>query len=136
MEETKKKKAGKVIWRILFVILVLVFFAVLELNKNTIYGWVVAALIFALFYWFCSAKLKESGKGIRFLTWICLLVLCGVILWVSWPPMKRVPAVDVKNPQKTEVVHVEQGDLTGVVAEDGEIEIYAGIPYAKPPVGD
>ena len=136
MEETKKKKTGKVIWRILFVILVLVFFAVLELNKNTIYGWVVAALIFALFYWFRSAKLKESGKGIRFLTWICLLVLCGVILWVSWPPMKRVPAVDVKNPQKTEVVHVEQGDLTGVVAEDGEIEIYAGIPYAKPPVGD
>lgn len=132
----KKRKTGKIIWRILFFLLVLIFLAVLELGKHTIYGWVIAIVIFVLFYWFRSAKLKESGRWIRILTWICLLALCGVILWVSWPPMKRVPAVDVRNPQKTEVIHLEQGDLTGVVTEDGEVEIYAGIPYAKPPVGD
>ncbi len=132
----KVRKTGKVIWRILFFILALVFLAILELNKNTIYGWVIAVIIFAFFYWFRSAKLKESGRWIRILSWLCLLVLCGVILWVSYPPYKRVPAVDVSNPQKTAVVHVQQGDLTGVVAEEGQIEIYAGIPYAKPPVGD
>jgi len=135
MEKEERKNRG-ILWRILFVILVLVFLAVLELGKHTIYGWIIAVIIFALFYWFRSAKLKWSGRWIRFLSWLCLLFLCVVILWVSFPPYKRVPAVDVKNPEKTEVVHVKQGDLTGVVAEDGEIEIYAGIPYAKPPVGD
>lgn len=136
MEKKKIKKPGKVLWRILFILLALILFAVLELGKHTILGWVWAVLVLAAFYWFRSAKLKESGRWIRFLSWICLLVLCGVVLWVSFPPVKAVPAVDVKDPQKTDVIHLEQGDLTGVVTEDGRVEIYAGIPYAKPPVGD
>ncbi|MBR4768360.1 MAG: carboxylesterase family protein, partial [Lachnospiraceae bacterium] len=50
--------------------------------------------------------------------------------------MKRVPAYEKKNYEATEVVKVRDGDLTGVVIEDGEAEIFAGIPYAKAPVGE
>lgn len=137
METKKMKRKNRgILWRILFVILVILLFAVLELGKHTLSGWIIAALLLAGFYWLRAAKLKETKRGIRFLSWICLLVLCGVILWISWPPIRPVPAVAGKNPEKTDVVHLEQGDLTGVVSEDGEIEIYAGIPYAEPPVGD
>ena len=134
--QKQPRKPRGILWKVLFVILAIIFFAVLELGKHTILGWVWAVLVLALFFCFRSTRLKEAKRGVRLLSWLCLLVLCAVVLWVSWPPMKRVPAVDVKNPEKTEVVHIAQGDLTGVVTEDGEVEIYAGIPYAKPPVGE
>ena len=35
----------------------------------------------------------------------------------------------------TGIVTVAQGDLTGVITADGSVEVYAGIPYAQPPVG-
>ena len=50
--------------------------------------------------------------------------------------MRNVPAVSVKNPDKTEIVTVAQGEVQGVYNEDKSVEVYAGIPYAKPPVGD
>lgn len=137
METTPEKKHSRgILWRILFFLLLLILLAILELGKHTILGWILMLLLFALFYYLRSAKLKEKKAGIRFLSWIALLILSGVILWVSWPPVRMIPAVDAKNPVKTEVVHVAQGDLTGVKTQDQQVEVFAGIPYAKPPVGD
>ena len=133
---SKKKRSRGILWRILFFLLLLILFAVLELGKHTILGWILLVLVFAAFYVFRSTKLKEKSKGIRFLSWIALLILCGIVLWISWPPVRLIPAVQAKNPAKTDLIHVTQGDLTGVVTEDKEVEVFAGIPYAKPPVGD
>ena len=36
----------------------------------------------------------------------------------------------------TGTVHLDQGDVRGVVVADGAVELYAGIPYAQPPVGE
>ena len=52
------------------------------------------------------------------------------------PPVKRTPAVDNKNPDVTEVVTIPQGQLTGVYNTDHSVKVYAGIPYAKAPVGE
>lgn len=133
---SNSRRSRGILWRILFFLLLLILFAVLELGKHTILGWILLVLVFAAFYVLRSTKLKEKKKGIRFLSWICLLILCGIILWVSWPPVRLIPAVQAKNPAKTDVIHVSQGDLTGVMTEDNEVEVFAGIPYAKPPVGD
>ncbi|MBR3262465.1 MAG: carboxylesterase family protein, partial [Lachnospiraceae bacterium] len=133
---SEKKRSRGILWRILFFLLLLILFAVLELGKHTILGWILLVLVFAAFYVLRSTKLKEKNKGIRFLSWIALLILCGIVLWISWPPVRLIPAVQAKNPVKTDLIHVAQGDLTGVVTEDKEVEVFAGIPYAKPPVGD
>ena len=133
---SEKKRSRGILWRILFFLLLLILFAVLELGKHTILGWILLVLVFAAFYVLRSTKLKEKNKGIRFLSWIALLILCGIVLWISWPPVRLIPAVQAKNPVKTDLIHVTQGDLTGVVTEDKEVEVFAGIPYAKPPVGD
>ena len=133
---SEKKRSRGILWRILFFLLLLILFAVLELGKHTILGWILLVLVFAAFYVFRSTKLKEKSKGIRFLSWIALLILCGIVLWISWPPVRLIPAVQAKNPAKTDLIHVTQGDLIGVVTEDKEVEVFAGIPYAKPPVGD
>ena len=133
---SEKKPSRGILWRILFFLLLLILFAVLELGKHTILGWVLLVLVFAAFYFLRSTKLKNTKKGIRFLSWICLLILSGIVLWISWPPVRLIPAVQAKNPVKTDLIHVAQGDLTGVVTEDKEVEVFAGIPYAKAPVGD
>ena len=41
-----------------------------------------------------------------------------------------------KNPAVTGVITVTEGQLTGVCTEDGAVEVYAGVPYARPPVGE
>ncbi len=38
--------------------------------------------------------------------------------------------------KETEEITVAQGKLTGVISDDGSTEIFAGIPYAAPPVGN
>ena len=132
----RQRKNRGILWRILFFLFALILLAVLELGKHTILGWVLAVILLVLFYILRAAKLNAKGKGIRFLSWLALLVLSGVILWVSWPPVRLIPAVSVKNAEKTDVIHIAQGDLTGILTEDKAVEVYAGIPYAKPPVGE
>ena len=105
---------------IVVVILTIIYLAVLELSKNIIIGWVIGiiiagAMIGVRFY------LKKKGantKGRLALCWLGFFVLLGANLFITSPPEKRVPAVDNKNPEVTEAVHVNEGDLTGVYNED------------------
>ena len=70
------------------------------------------------------------------LCWVVYIAVFGLLFMVSQPPQKRVPAVDYANPAVTDVVSLNDGDITGVLTEDEEVEVYAGIPYAAPPVGE
>ena len=122
----------------IFVILTgLLYLAVLELSKNMMIGWVVGILatIALLCYRIVFYKKIGSKKNshLAFLAFVIVLVLN---LFLTKPPVKRVPAVDNKNPDVTEVVEIEQGQLTGVYNKDHSARVYAGIPYAKPPVGE
>ena len=123
---------------IVVVILTLIYLVVLELSKNMIIGWVIgiiiaAAMIAARFY---LKKKGKNTKGILALCWVGFFVLCGLNLVITGPPEKQVSAVDNKNPEVTSVVHVNEGDLTGVYNADKSVAVYAGIPFAKPPVDD
>ncbi len=133
-----KKQSRGILWRVFLAVFGLVFFAVMELGKHTILGWVLTALLIAGFA-LLAEKLSKIGKGRkgRFcLAWMALFVLFGAIVFVSWPPVKNVPAVSYKNPEKTQIVTVQQGQLQGVRTKDGAVDVFAGVPYAKPPVGD
>ncbi len=43
---------------------------------------------------------------------------------------------NLKVQLRTEAVSVTGGDVRGIFNQDGTVEIYAGIPYAAPPVGE
>lgn len=132
----KRKKMGSVFYIIVLVIASLVGFALLELGKNTLLGWgiVIAALAGLIVLEFKTTK--KFGFFVHLLLVIGFAGVFAAAFAVSQPPYKRVPAVDVKNPEVTEVVSVNEGDLTGVFNEDKSVEVYAGIPYAAPPVGE
>lgn len=126
----RKMKTGAII---LLVLLSLVMLALLDLGRFQIWGWALTALLivgFVLLY------PRIGGKGLRFLAWLGLLLLFAAVLKLSEPPYRAIPATEGKDPAVTGVVTVAQGDLTGLVSADGAVEVYAGIPYAKPPVGE
>ena len=130
------KKKVKIFYWIVLVLTALVYFAVLELAKNTLLGWGIAVALFVAYIILEIKVIKGRKWYVRLLAWFGFFALLGGAMLVSQPPYKTVPAVDVKNPEVTDVVTVKQGKLTGVFTEDKNVEVYTGIPYAKPPVGE
>jgi len=119
-----------------FGMVLLLMLAVIELNKNTIVGWILTILAGGLFFFVNRILLQSKKWWTRCLSWFGWLVVFAGVLVITWPPVRAIKAVDYANPEKTDIVHVQNGDVQGVVTEDGEVEIYAGIPYAKAPVGE
>ena len=122
-----------------FIILVTaIYIFILELSKNTLLGWAIGiALAIALLCIKSILKEKDIWNGMIAGGFFLVLLACFAINYnLSAPQEKLVPAVTYRNPIVTKSFHVAQGDLSGVYNEDKSVEIFAGIPYAKPPVGD
>ena len=128
-----KFKKAFLVFLILFL---LIFAAVFELGRNTVWGWCAAGAVFAAFFILHGKVLNKKKPLLRLASWIVFLAAVAGVMKLSAPPAKPVPAVSAKRPAVTDTVTVAQGDLTGVVTEDGQVEVYAGIPYAQPPVGE
>lgn len=128
-----KKRIG---FYIFLIIVGAIYGLVLELSKNTLLGWGLFAAALVCFVFLYNKFLADRKWYMKFPAWAGLIVLFVIIFRVSYPPYERVPAVKGRNPKVTEVVSVKQGDLTGVYNKDQSVEVFAGIPYAKPPVGE
>ena len=122
----------------IFVILTgLLYIAVLELSKNMLIGWVIGIFSCLALLLYRDVFYKKIGsKKNTLILFLAFAVILIVNIFLTKPPVKRVPAVDNKNPDVTEVLKIEQGQLTGVYNKDHSARVYAGIPYAKPPVGE
>lgn len=129
-------KAGKFGFFLGSGLLFLILLALLELNQNTVWGLILFLVVSVLFWLLHHRAYRSRKRGLRGLLWFAWLALFCVVVYISWPPVQAVPAVQGKNGGLTAVVSVAQGDVQGVCSRDGEIEIFAGIPYAAPPVGE
>ncbi|MBQ9530614.1 MAG: carboxylesterase family protein [Eubacterium sp.] len=136
MKNKKEKNKIGVFYIIVLAVITVFGLAVLELGKNTVLGWGIVILCLAALIVLEVFVTKKKGLFIHLLMCVCLISMISVAFAVSMPPYKCSPAVDVKNPEKTEVVSVNEGDLTGVLNEDKSVEVFAGIPYAAPPIGE
>ena len=132
---TKTKKNNLLMW-IFYILVYAVSLVLLELNKNTLLGWGAGLLLLAG-YLFLRRKVLQNRKGIlRILAFLVLIAALTGVLLFSVGPVRMYPAVEGKNGGVTDIVTVKDGQLTGVYTEDRAVEVYAGIPYAAPPVGD
>ena len=144
--EKKRSSTGFVI---ALAIISLLYLILIELSKNTVIGWVLTAAAIVGFVLFRRSLVKKGkyyravsddgkrrGRALGPVCWLGFLALLAVIYLVTAPPVKRVPAVEGFGVEKTGIVKVAEGELTGVYTKDRTVEIYAGIPYAKAPVGD
>ena len=133
MKRSVKKGHGFLVW---FILMAVLFALVLEFSRNTVPGWILAAGLFTLFFTVHRLILESKPRGLRFLAWMVLLALLVLDLVLTAPPFRPISAVSGKDPVQTEVVSVVQGDLIGVFNANMSVEVYAGIPYAQPPVGE
>ena len=114
----------------------LLWFAALELNKNSVLGWVLVLLLFIGYALVFRRALVGARWYVRLGAFLALTVLLALVFRFTEGPVKRRPAVEGKAPAVTELITLEQGQLSGVCTPDGTVEVYAGIPYAAPPVGE
>ena len=120
---------------ILLILTALLTFVFLELNHNTLLGWLCALLLFSAYGYLYQHLLKSKGFLLKLGSWVLLLLAVILIVNFTMAPFKPVKAVEHKDPQYTDIITIRQGQLKGVYSADQAIEIYTGIPYAQPPVG-
>ncbi|WP_022932736.1 carboxylesterase/lipase family protein [Treponema bryantii] len=74
--------------------------------------------------------MKTRIKLITFLSILLILSSCAST------NLKKTNPTGLKEQTRTEVITVTGGDVRGIVNKDGTVEIFAGLPFAAPPVGD
>ena len=126
------KKRSVWFW-IAFALLLFLMLALLELGKNILLGFALALPAAVIFAWLHG---RAEGKGKRALCWLGWIALFAGILFVTKPPVRSVPALEGGDLPRSQVVVTEKGKVQGVLSADGAVEVFTGIPYAKPPVGD
>ena len=131
----KSKRTGKA-WIIWGALILIIGLSLLELGQHRVFGWILFGTLSSIWLVIRIVYGHRMNGTIRRLMIPILIITTGVVLFVSRPVERAVPAVRGENGGATDVVHIAQGDVTGVKTADGKVEVYAGIPYAKPPVGD
>ncbi len=135
-------QGGSMAFTIIFILIFILYVVLLDLFKNIVLGFFIALAFFVAMLFFRFKFLKQIPATkvpeglIKALAWVVFLLLLVLNYNLTRPPYKRVPAVSNKKPAVTEVISLSQGDLTGVYNEDHSVAVYAGIPYAAPPVGN
>lgn len=127
----------KVFFTVFSVLVTAVMLVLLELNKNTLWGFIAALALAAGFYVMHRLIVKRRNRWyLRAASWVVWIALFTGIVFLTLPPVKTVPAVKSADPEKTEIISVAQGKVQGVYNADKTVEVFTGIPYAKPPVGE
>ncbi len=109
-------------------------YALTWLNRSPWWGWaLVTALLVTLAL---TTRWWMRGRVVfRVATWLLATILAGAIAVVAHPPpQNRVAGGEDRRP--TAAVPTREGPVTGVYNDDRTVEVFAGIPYAEPPVGD
>ena len=121
--------------RLITILLCFLFLMILELNQNSVWGWILTIAATVGFFVLFERKMLPAVPW-KICAWVGYVALFAVVLLITFPAERRVPAFSGKSGGETDVVSLKNGKVTGVVNPDGDVELYAGIPYAAPPVGD
>ena len=131
----KRHIAFWIIFPIIFVIISLLLLFYLDLANGPLICFITE--IVALILFFIARVLFINSKFIkRLLLWLIFIFANVFIIIMAHPKIAPKSAAYYNNPTKTDVLDTLYGKIQGVYNEDNSVRIYAGIPYAKPPVGD
>ena len=74
--------------------------------------------------------MKDSIK-----IFLCAVFLSTLFISCASTYAKKTNPTGLKEQTRTEVISVSGGDVRGIVNKEGTVEIFAGLPFAAPPVG-
>ena len=130
-----QKIAFWIIFPIVSVLISLLFIFYLDLANGPIICLVFECIVLALAITF-RILLRNRKFKFRLIPAVGLLLANAIILPLARPDTQVKSAAYYSNPVKTEVMDLANGKVVGVYNKDQTVEIYAGIPYAKAPVGE
>ncbi|MBO6285376.1 MAG: carboxylesterase family protein [Bacilli bacterium] len=133
--ERKRHIAFYIVFPIAALIIGAVLLFAFDLLNGPAYLFVLEMIFFALFVIACFLLVHHKMR-FRLIPWGAFLVVSAVTITLSKPTTEHWSAVTYANPEKTEALRLDDGLVQGVYTEDRQVEVYAGIPYAKPPVGE
>ena len=132
-------KAGRIIFWIsfpltaFFVGLLITFY--LDMSNGPLF---ILALEFAAFVAMIVVRImyRNHRFWIRAIPTISFFLVSAILLPFARPSIREKSVAYYQNPDKTEVLQLENGKVQGLLSEDKKVEIYGGIPYAEAPIGD
>lgn len=114
-----------------------VFYALyLEIFKNQLWGWCIALVLIVTFFVLHQKVLSKQKWQFQLLSFLLLIGLLCCNILISAPKERRVSAGNGQKDGYTDIYTLPQGQLKGINNPAGTVEIFAGIPYAKAPIGD
>ena len=80
--------------------------------------------------------LNKKNFFVRNLVFLMFIALNVPVVIFAHPAITTKRAVNDSNAKQTEVLELRNGKVVGLLNTDETVQVYAGIPYAKAPVGD
>lgn len=139
MEKKKMSKAGTITFWIIFPLVSLFFLAFtlfyFDLANGPLFLFILelVVLVSAIVL---TIILKNKEWYFRLAPLFSLLLISFIIVPFTKPLVEVKSIAYFANPEKTEVMTLRDGDVQGLLNEDKTVRMYAGIPYAKPPVDE
>lgn len=104
------------------------------LNKTPWWGWGLVAVLLVTLVLTAPWWLRR-GVMLRVGAWlVASVVVAGTVVLAHPGPQLRMAGGAER--ETTQPVETAEGLVTGVRNDAGTVEIFAGVPYAEPPVGD
>lgn len=133
------KKGGSIAFWILFPILTLIFSGIVifyfDLANGPLYLFIIECVCLGLFI-VSRIVLRHQKFVFRMIPTLSIVVITALTIGFARPSIERKSAAYYSNPIATEVLTLKNGKVQGVYNQDKKVEIYAGVPYAKAPIGD
>lgn len=132
---TSRRKVGRSLLHLTLLLLTIATTVVLGwFNRTPWWGWAIAMTVIAGLV-FVLHRLRRRSALVRLGGWLLGTVLaCATIVLTYPPPDTR--AAGGGDPVPTQLVSTHEGPVRGVVNDARTVEVFAGIPYAQPPIGD
>ena len=129
-----KKIAFWILFPLLSILTGLLIFFYLDMMNGPIYILIVLAIVFALFVIF-RIKLRNKIFLIRMIPTLVFIIISAILLPLAKPSVVDIKALDSYSKNRP-TIQLVQGEAEGLLTKDEKVEVYAGIPYAKAPVGE
>ncbi len=129
----KKKKVSLIIYCVIFTIISLLLMFYLDLANGPMYLVFLEVVLLgaALFY---RIMMRKERFGVRILSMVLIILINIPIIYLAHPKVETfMPEAKI---EKTEALHLANGDIVGTYNEDKTVRVYAGIPYAQAPIGN
>lgn len=133
--EKKKHIAFWILFPLGFIIIAALAILYLDLANGPMALFIIELILLGVFA-VVSVIIINYKKWVRAIPWAVIIAATIAICAFSKPVVKQTNATLTDKFEVTNALTLANGEVRGAYTSDKKVEVYAGIPYAKAPVGE